>query len=220
MCSLRPSAIFLTWRFPGSRSCTDAVTTESITEVEVTLDGANPSSQSCADGLAGGFNGILLDNVTPGTHVIRLRAFGASRFQYFEAASTVQVVANDTFSATLDFTYVVGGYPLKWRFLNAGVERSCAQLGSPQVYLNFRDRDGGGFIYPGAGVDVPCVSAGQVQGAVFPYFPRGSFDVFVQAVGPSSTLYRSDQLNPPRATVVAGVFPPLDAGVVFTAVYP
>ncbi len=113
---------------------------------------------------------------------------------------------------TVALDWDVGSLPVRWAFRDGAATLTCAQAGVTSVFLNLRTTTSQPtLLYPNAGAEVPCTDATTGQATVFPYLPKGTFDVFFQAVGTGGRLYKTDQTTPPRVTVQAGQFPQLDA---------
>jgi len=208
-----PGKALITWSFPQNATCAAAIpgSGEAIRWVDIVVDSSAPSRQECTAGIAGTI-GLEISSLLAGNHTVELRAFGQSGFQYLGVINTIAVMAGGTVAGEFQLQYVTGSLPLKWQFASGSIGLTCEQIASPDVFINFKDSTGN-FVYPdngGSGRAVPCRNADRIQGTYFPYLHGGTYEVYVQAVGPGNTLYRSNQSSPPIATVTAGVFAPLN----------
>jgi hypothetical protein len=205
--STGPGDLTVRWSFPPlagapAPTCSQAT----ITTVSVSVNGGTPQSVTCSVGEPAGM-GVTLPNQS-GTVRLDLAAADATGFVFFRKQESVAIAGATRVTVALDWD--VGSLPVRWELRENGQPRTCAQVGVSTVVLNLRTSTGT-FLYPGAGADVPCNDATTGQATVFPYLPRGTFDVFFQAVGTGGKLFKTDQASPPRVTVRAGQFPPLDA---------
>ncbi len=205
-----PGGALVTWVFPAGANCSTAIpgAGEVVRYVDIIVDSSAPSRQECT----AGFNteGLQISNLQAGTHTIELRAYGQSNFQYLGVINSIAINAGGTVAGEFALQYVTGSLPLKWQFGSGAIGLTCEQIGSPQVFINFKDSNGT-FVYGDtAGQAVPCKNENGIQGTYFPYLYGGAYQVFVQAVGTGNVLYRSNQSSPPVATVTAGTFAPLN----------
>lgn len=209
--STGPGELLVRWSFPAlSVSPTPTCAQATITKVTVAVNSGTPREVTCSTGEASG-SGTRLQNLT-GTATLDLAAADMNGFVYFRKQQQVPVPAGVSTPVTVAFDWDVGSLPVRWAFRDGATTLTCAQAGVTSVYLNLRTTTGTPtLLYPNAGAEVPCSDATTGQATVFPYLPKGTFDVFFQAVGTSGRLYKTDQTTPPRVTVQAGQFPQLDA---------
>ncbi len=211
-----PGELLVRWSFPAlSVSPTPTCAQATITKVTVAVNGGTPRELACSSGEAAGM-GARLSNLT-GTATLDLAAADTNGFVYFRTRQEVPVPAGVTTPVTVALDWEVGSLPVRWAFRDGAATLTCAQAGVTSIFLNLRTTTGQPtLLYPNAGAEVPCTDATTGQATVFPYLPKGNFEVFFQAVGTGGRLYKTNQTTPPRVTVQAGQFPQLDA---MTATY-
>jgi hypothetical protein len=210
-----PGAAAFTWRFPPSsfaQEPTCAQTEGPIVRVLIRIDG-DPVGQefdcSAGDRRANPTTpGVVFPSLAAGTHTIDLAARDVNNFYYYRKLSSFTVVAGGTTDNEYFFDWGVGSLPMKWTFNNGTTQVDCAQAGVSRVTIQLRDsrqQD----LYPGSGVEVPCVQGG-VQGTRFPFLYPDTYQVYLQARGAGGALYTTNFTTPPTATVIAGQFPVID----------
>lgn len=206
-----PGELLVRWSFPAlSVSATPTCAQATITKVTVAVNGGTPREVTCSTGEASGM-GTRFQNLT-GTATLDLAAADTNGFVYFRKQQQVPVPAGVSTPVTVALDWDVGSLPVRWAFRDGATTLTCAQAGVTSVFLNLRTTTSQPtLLYPNAGAEVPCTDATTGQATVFPYLPKGTFDVFFQAVGTGGRLYKTDQTTPPRVTVQAGQFPQLDA---------
>lgn len=206
-----PGELLVRWSFPAlSVSATPTCAQATITKVTVAVNGGTPREVTCSTGEASGM-GTRFQNLT-GTATLDLAAADTNGFVYFRKQQQVPVPAGVSTPVTVALDWDVGSLPVRWAFRDGATTLTCAQAGVTSVFLNLRTTTSQPtLLYPNAGAEVPCTDAMTGQATVFPYLPKGTFDVFFQAVGTGGRLYKTDQTTPPRVTVQAGQFPQLDA---------
>ncbi len=204
-----PGDLLVRWRFPPLSVATAPTCAQAtIAKVKVAVNGGTAREVDCSTGEPSGA-GLRLPNLS-GTVSLAVTAADSTGFVYFAKTDQVPVPAGASTPVTVLLDWDVGSLPTKWTFTDAGLARTCAQLGITRIFLNLRT-PAGTFVYPGTGVDVPCDDPTSGQGAVFPYLTQGTYDVFFQAVAMGGRLFKTDQAAPPQVTVRAGQFPVLDA---------
>lgn len=206
-----PGELLVRWSFPAlSVSATPTCAQATITKVTVAVNGGTPREVTCSTGEASGM-GTRFQNLT-GTATLDLSAADTNGFVYFRKQQQVPVPAGVSTPVTVALDWDVGSLPVRWAFRDGATTLTCAQAGVTSVFLNLRTTTSQPtLLYPNAGAEVPCTDAMTGQATVFPYLPKGTFDVFFQAVGTGGRLYKTDQTTPPRVTVQPGQFPQLDA---------
>lgn len=204
------------WTFPpNGASSTPSCAQAGVSDVVMTIDSGTPTSVSCPMGVGAT---VRLDNLTPGTHGIVLEARDSNGFVYYRKTGSLLAQAGSLFSNQYLFDWAVGSLPVKWSFNNGTTLVNCAQAGVSQVNINLLDSQNN-YVYGTAGVDVPCLSNG-LQGTDFTYLTGGPYNLFLQAYGAGSVLYRSNFTTPPAVNVVNGQFPVLDATTPATLMTP
>ncbi|MBE2248702.1 MAG: hypothetical protein IAE78_04065 [Myxococcus sp.] len=204
-----PGELLVRWSFPAlSTSATPTCAQATITTVSVSANGGAARDLTCSTGEPSGM-GARFQNLS-GTATLDLAAADMNGFVYFRKQQQVPVPAGVSTPVTVALDWDVGSLPVRWQFRDGPATLTCAQAGVTSVYLNLRTQ-AGVLLYPNAGAEVPCADPTTGQATVFPYLPKGTFDVFFQAVGTGGRLFKTDQTTPPRVTVTAGQFPQLDA---------
>ena len=143
--------------------------------------------------------GLSLGALPAGAQSLTVTGLSETGFALARARVSLSVLAGAETFTEASLSWLVGGASLRWSLVNQGLAQSCLEAGVREVYVNFQDSTEA-FLYPGAGVAVPCAQLG----VVFPTLPSGTLTAFAQAVGGSGALYRSAGVP---ITVRAGVFP-------------
>lgn len=198
-----PGDVYLTWRLPEGRGCGS---TPAVSAVRVRIDQGTPFEIPCAEGQTQ--TGALVTALAGGDHQIDLAARDANDFYYYRKASTLTVFPGASSSQDYQLEWAVGGLPVQWIFASGPAWLTCAQAGVNSVFVNLVDPDHH-FVYPEPGVEVPCTTGG-FPGTDFTWLYPGTYEILFQARGTSNVLYSTNQQVMPTATVVAGVFPPLN----------
>lgn len=194
---------YITWAFPQGST----VDCQTITAVDVSINGALIRSATCAEGFTQ--TGVYISGLTPGNNVLTLAARDTNNFYYYRSDRTLVVTAGNDVVERTTLDWAVGSLAIKWSFNNGVTQLNCAQAGVTRVNVNLQDSTGT-LIYGQTGTDVPCLNANQVQGTVFPFLYGGNYTLFLQAYGTGNVLYRSNFTTPPQVTVQAGSFPIID----------
>jgi hypothetical protein len=205
---LRPTSdakgqAYITWRFPANTT----IDCQTITAVDVSINGALIRSATCAEGFTG--NGVFIPGITPGNNVLTLAARDVNDFYYYRSDRTLVVTAGNDVVETTTLDYAVGSLPVRWTFNNGVQQVTCSGAGVTTMNVNLRDT-AGTLLYGNSGFDVPCTNANTAQGTVFPYLYSGTYELYLQAYGAGGVLYRTNFNTPPRVTVTAGIFPIID----------
>jgi len=146
--------------------------------------------------------GLSLGALPAGTQSITITGLSDSGFAIARGRVSITVLAGAETFTEASLSWAVGGASLRWTLVTQGLVQTCLQAGVRDVSVNFKDATDA-FLYPGAGVAVPC-DQGGAMGVVFPTLPAGTLTVFAQAVGGAGALYRSEGMP---VTIRAGVFP-------------
>lgn len=194
---------YVKWVFPAGST----VDCQTITAVDVSINGALIQSAACATGFSA--NGVFISGITPGNNTLTLAARDANGFFYYRSDRNLVVTAGNDVFETTTLDWAVGSLPVKWSFNNGVTIVSCAQAGVTMVNVNLRD-SAGTLVYGNAGTDVPCTNASGQQGTVFPFLYGGNYELFLQAYGTGNVLYHTNLSVPPRVTVTPGTFPIID----------
>lgn len=181
----------VSWRLPQLLATTPTCASSGIETVTVQASGLPSMVLKCDAQTA------MLTGLAAGTRTVTLKAHDATGYLLAETSSTVTVLAGAQTHLEVGLRWVVGGLSVKWEFFTQNQLRSCAQVGATEVYLNVEHQ--GAFLYPGAGVAVPC---GPLT-ISFPTLPTGDVRVYAQAVS-ALGLFRSEAV---MATVRTGHFP-------------
>jgi hypothetical protein len=188
----------VSWRLPVAGPSSEACAATGVTQVAVQLPGrSSPLTARCDAGA------VEVEALPAGASTVTLLALDAQGTVRAAAQGPVHAVVGATVAAEFGLTWQVGGLAVRWALASLGAGQRCGEAGVADVYLNLRGADGA-FLYPGAGVAVPC----ETGAAVFPLLPVGQFELFAQAVGASGALYRSSAV-PVR--VDPGCFPDASA---------
>ncbi len=203
----QPAFAYVSWTFPAnSLSSTPNCTQAGVTKVVVTVDNGQGQLFTCSDGLAGGSSPGVLVTSTAGNHTIDVAASDDNGFYYYRKVSALPpLFVGGSVAAQYALEWNVGSLPLRWTFNSGGVNRDCAYVGATQVKIDLKDSSGN-YVYGTAGSTVPCSTSG-VMGTAFPYLYPDTYQVYIQAVGSGSILYKSNLTSPPTVTVTAGAFP-------------
>jgi hypothetical protein len=186
--------VLVSWRLPVVNASTEPCAAIGATQVAVQVAGrSTPFVARCELG------GLELLALPAGATTVSLSALDAQGAVLASGQGTVQVLVGATVASEFGLTWRVGGLAVRWALSNMGLGQTCSQAGAREVFLNLRGSDGL-FLYPDAGVAVPC----DAGAAVFSRLPVGQYELFAQAVGAFGALYRS---QPVQAEVLAGSFP-------------
>lgn len=194
---------FITWRFPANTT----VDCQTITAVDVSINGALIRSATCAEGFTA--SGVFISGITPGNNVLTLAARDTNGFFYYRSDRTLVVTAGNDVVEQTTLDWAVGSLAIKWSFNNGTTIVNCSQAGVTTVNVNLRD-SAGNLLYGNNGTDVACVNGNLVQGTVFPWLYTGQYDLYLQAYGAGGVLYHTNLTSPPQVTVTAGTFPIID----------
>ncbi|MDX2014555.1 MAG: hypothetical protein SFW67_30435 [Myxococcaceae bacterium] len=186
--------VLVSWRLPVVNASAEPCAAVGASQVAVQLSGrSTPFVARCDAG------GLELSALPAGSTTVSLFALDSQGVVLASGQGTVQVLVGATVSSEFGLTWRVGGLALRWALSNMGLAQTCSQAGASQVFLNLRGTDGV-FLYPDAGVAVPC----EAGAAVFSLLPVGRYELFAQAVGGLGTLYRSSAAT---VQVLPGDFP-------------
>ena len=194
---------YVKWVFPANST----INCQTISAVDVSINGALIRSASCAEGFSG--NGVYISGITPGNNILTLAARDSNGFFYYRSDRTLVVTAGNDVFETTTLDWAVGSLPVKWTFSNGLATLTCAQAGVSMMNINLRD-SAGNLVYGTTGTDVPCVNASGQQGTVFPYLYAGTYELFLQAYGTGNVLYHTNLTVPPQVSVAPVAFPLID----------
>lgn len=194
-------AMYVSWDFPAGTTVTCG---QYLPWVDIVVDNGTPVTVNCADGATS--PGVLIQNLTPGTHTLDVMARNADNFYYYRTVTQVGIYAGGASAQQISLQWIVGSATLKWSFSNGVTQLNCAQAGVVgDIAITLRDRSDN----TDTPLSVPCLNNG-VQGVQIPFVYYGEYEVFLAAVGTGGVEYRSDWNNPPTVTVEAGEFPQVD----------
>lgn len=183
----------LSLRFPPSNTTSHTCASAGIATLSSQVPGRTIDTRCDA-----AMTGLALGALPAGTQSLTITGLSDGGFALARARVSFTVLVGAETFAEATLAWLVGGASLRWSLVDRGLVHTCLQAGVRDVYVNFKDSTDT-FLYPGAGVAVPC-DEGSV---VFPVLPAGTLTVYAQAVGPWA-LYRSEGVS---LTVRAGVFP-------------
>lgn len=152
---------------------------------------------------AGATAGVLVPNLTAGSHAIELSARDSNGLAYYRTVSSFNVTAGGAATQQFSLAWIVGSAPVKWTFSNGVTQLTCAQAGVFDVGITLRDANGD------TTFTSPCLNGG-VQGYQVPYVYYGTYQIFLAATGTGGVIYRSSSAVPPTFEVRAGEFPNVD----------
>lgn len=184
----------LSLRMPSSNASTLTCQGAGIATLSIQLPGRTIDTRCDA-----AMTGLSLGVLPAGTQSVTVTGLSDTGFPLARARSSLMVLAGAETFTEAALAWLVGGASLRWSLSNQGLIQTCLQAGVRDVYVNIQDSTEA-FLYPGAGVAVPC----EQLSVVFPTLPAGTLTVFAQAVGGGGALYRSAGTP---ITVRAGVFP-------------
>ncbi|HZH02860.1 MAG TPA: hypothetical protein VEY30_03680 [Myxococcaceae bacterium] len=195
------SFAYLGWRFPanaegGDPSCESA----GVTFVDVRIDNGPFQRYDCRDGARGEL--VRSESLEPGSHSIDISAIDAQGYRYYRYNGTLQTWGNKPVSSEYGLQWAVGGAAVSWTLYSGTYDKTCAQAGVHEVFINFQDASGQ-WAYGTHGDRIDCASGG----AVYHYLQPGTYRVFISAIGSGGTDYLSPARQPPLVTVNEGVFP-------------
>ncbi len=209
-----PAYAYVTWTLPANGAFNNPTCAQAgVSLVYITLDGQSMGSAvNCADGQTA--TGVLLNNLTAGTHTIDIAAAdmaGANAFYYYRKTSTLTAVPGGT-SASYALEWYAGGTAFRWSFPQG---KTCADLSLLKINVDLRDSTDK-YVFGGTYTQVDCLKNGT-QGvylpdtqANLPYLYPGTYRVYAVAQS-GGTNYKTDFNNPPTVQVQSGVFPTLGA---------
>jgi len=201
---------YVKWAFPAGTT----VDCQTITAVDVSINGALIRSANCAEGFSA--NGVFISGITAGNNTLTLSARDVNGFFYYRSDRTLVVTAGNDVFETTTLDWAVGSLPVKWTFNNGATIVNCAQANVTSMNVNLRD-SAGNYVYGPNGTDVPCLNASNQQGTVFPFLYAGTYQLYLQAYGTGGVLYHTNLTNPPQVTVTPGTFPIIDNPTFTTA---
>jgi hypothetical protein len=207
---------YISWRFPNNPATTTCAQAQppntdpaigGIAYVDVEIDGTLSKRFHCAEGspLAPGFvAGIQTPALAPGSHTLKVTALLSSLYPVYTYSGTFVTTAGTPISNEVPLAWAVGGVNVKWTFTQGSTVRSCADVGNPNVYVQFVDVATGYGVYANPG-DLQACDA-TVLGPKHYFFLRpGTYDVVLTGVAGNTNYVMVS--SPPRITIPAGAFP-------------
>jgi len=197
------SYAYLMWTFPPNGvsqtpNCAQAGQA-GIAYVDIRIDQGAVQRANCSDGFTQ--PGFRTSYLPAGLHQIELLGLDVNNFPYYRYAGTLQTNSASPVSASYGFNWNVGGASIAWQLINGGFILSCSQANVDRVFVNFRNASGQ-LVYP-SGDPQWCGGAPILYNALFP----GTYQIILSATAMGGTpTYRSDPVNPPTVTIVAGAF--------------
>lgn len=194
------SYAYLMWTFPPNGvSQTPNCAQAGVAYVDIRIDQGAVQRANCSDGFTQ--PGFRTSNLPAGLHQIELLGLDVNNFPYYRYAGTLQTNSASPVYTSYGFNWNVGGASIAWQLINGGVIQSCSQANVTTVTVNFRNASGQ-LVYP-SGDPQPCGGAPILYNALLP----GSYQIVLSAIANGGApTYRSDPVNPPTVTIVAGAF--------------
>jgi hypothetical protein len=194
------SYAYLMWTFPPNRvSQTPNCNQAGVVYVDIRIDQGAVQRANCSDGFTQ--PGFRTNYLPAGLHQIELLGVNANNIPDYRYVGTLQTNSASPVSASYGFNWNIGGVSIAWQLINGGFIQSCSQANVSLVTVNFRDASGQ-LVYPGGDVQ-QCGMAPILYDELFP----GTYQIILSATANGGVpTYRSDSVNPPTVTIVAGAF--------------
>ncbi len=193
---------YYSWYFPAKGSYSRPTCAQAnVTSMQASINGGAWFPVSCQDGTSGG--GIPTPYLEPGTHTIRLVAYGYDTTGrngmplYNLQGSVTTQQGTDAPSAEFGF-FALGGMSLRWDFWDGYQYRTCTETGVTQVVFNLLDLSTNTLVFGEQGVSHGCGEAPVVNQFMKP----GDYKVYIRGYVGTSMTY-SNESNPTNLTVKA-----------------